>query len=377
MSVDLQIDQVCSHAVHEEALFVSSDRLTVRPLRPISSATSVRVFMNHELDVPSFGAVIPAKTSGTRSGPFTIIGGVNDTLVLSVNQGATQTATLPASNKTPTSRVAALLNQQFTGVVFSVVNDRLALQTRDAGRQASVFLNSSSTAASLFGLATNREYRGQQLVSGWTLVSDPNTLADRPTRLIVFDEPVRSGSDVVEISYVTLRQECRRCGGTGVENDWRYDAAGKVIEIRDEGLLIQELQKDFYTIRGSNGFHTWYGSGLIEMIGKKLTTGGFVQNLIVSDVYQTFTRWQEIKTQQETSIGQFVSDREFPFRLLSVNLQQSTQDPTVVFVSITVQNRSNDPIQLTRGLKLPQALELTSSTQGTIRQSLSGTVLSG
>jgi hypothetical protein len=129
-----------------------------------------------------------------------------------------------------------------------------------------------------------------------------------------------------------------------------------------------------YTILGSNPFHTWYGTGLIDSIGKKLTSGGFIQNIIVADIYQAFNRWQSIKQQQEEDLGQFVSDREFPFRLLSVNLQQSTQDPTVIFVAITVQNRSNEPIQLTRGLKLPQALELTT---GTIRQSLTGVALSG
>lgn len=374
MSFDRQIDQVCTHAVSEEALFVSSDRMTVRPLRPISSAISVQVLLNHMVKIPSFGSQIPARSSGTRRGPFTITTGVNDTITVSVNQGSVQTATLPAANKIPSNLVADLLNQQLTGVFFSVSDDRLAFETRDAGRQASVFLKSTSTATSLFGFTANREYRGQQFAPGWTLVSDPTTLADRPSRLIVFDEPLRSGSDFVEISYVTLRQECRRCGGIGVENDWRYDINGQLIEIRDEGLLIQELQKDFYTIRGSNPFHTWYGTGIIEAIGKKLTTAGLVQNLIVSDVYQAFNRWQSIKRQQEDDVGQFVSDREFPFRLLSVNLQQSTQDPTVIFLTVTVQNRSSDPIQLTRGLKLPQSLELTG---GTIRQSLSSTVLSG
>lgn len=376
MSFDRQIDQLCPHAVSEEALFVASDRLTVRPLRPISSAASVQVYLNNAIPVPSQGVFLPAKSSGTRRGPFTVTAGVNDTLQLTVNQGAVQTVVLPASRNTPATRVAATLNQQFQGVVFSVVNDRLAFTSRETGPAVSIFLKGTSTAASLFGFTANHEYRGQQNVPGWTLVSDPTTLEDRPARLIVFDEPLRSGSDFVEISYVTLREECRRCGGTGVEHDWRYDINGKLIEIRDEGLLIQELQKDFYTIRGTNPFHTWYGTGLIEAIGKKLVAGGFAQNLIVADIYQAFNRWQSVKRQQEDDVGQVVTDREYPFRLLSVNLQQSSQDPTVIFVTVTVQNRSNDPIQLTRGLKLPQSLELVSST-GTIRQSLSSSVLSG
>lgn len=378
MSFDRQVDQVCPHLVSEEALYMASDRQTVRPLRPISAATSVQVLLNNAIQVPSSGVFLPAKTSGTRRGPFSITAGVTDTLRIVVDQGAEQTVVLPALRDISAGRMAALLNQQLTGIVFSVVNDRLAFASREVGPNRSIFLKGTSTVASVFGFAANHEYRGQQSVPGWTLISDPSTLADRPTRLIMFDEPLRSGSDFVEISYVTLRQECRRCGGTGVENDWRYDFNGDLIEIRDEGLLIQELQKDFYTIRGSNPFHTWYGTNLIDAIGKKLAAGGFAQNLIVSDIYQAFNRWQSVKSQQESpQVGQFVSDREYPFRLLSVNLQQSSQDPTVLFVTVTVQNRSNDPIQLTRGLKLPQSLELTSSTTGTIRSSLSGTVLSG
>jgi hypothetical protein len=378
MSADLQIDQVCAHAVTEEALFVSVDRQTVRPLRPISSTSSVRVLLDNAISVPSEGVLLPAKSSGTRRGPFSISTGVNDILELSINQGTVQTAVLPAMNQMAASRVAALLNQQFTGVLFSVVNDRLEFATREKGPANSIFLKDTSTAASVFGFATNRNYRGQQLVPGWSLIGDPNTLEDRPTRLIVFDEPLRSDSDFVEISYVTIREECRRCGGVGLEHDWRYDLKGEIILARDEALLIQELQKDFYTILGSNPFHTWYGTQLIEVIGKKMVAGGLAQNLITADLYQAFNRWQSIKRQQEENVGQFVTDSEFPFRLLSVVLEQSTEDPTVVFVSITVQNRSNKPIELTRGLRLPESLELTGMLGGgAIRQSLSNTVLSG
>jgi len=361
MSFDLRIDQLCPHEVTEEALFIADDRITVRPLRPISSTTSVKVLLNNEISVPSSGVFLPAKTSGTKRGPFSVTTGVNDILEMTVNQGDVQRLTLPTLDKMAATRVAALLNRQVTGASFSVINERLALSTQEAGPANSIFLKDTSTAAEVFGFATQRNYRGQQLTPGWALVSDPSTLEDRPTRLIIFDEPLRSDSDFVEISYVTVREECRRCGGVGLENDWRYDLDGKIIQIRNEDLLIQELQKDFYTIQGSNPFHTWYGTQLIEAIGKKIVEGGFAQNLITSDLHQAFNRWQSIKRQQEDNVGQIVTDREFPFRLLSVVLEQNNEDPTVIFVTVTVQNRSNNPIQLTRGLKLPEALELTSS----------------
>lgn len=379
MSYDRLLDQICPHIVTEEALFVGSDRMTVRPLRPISSTASVDVYLNHEIGVPSMGVAIPAQAIGGRRGPFTIQTGVNDTLVLSINQGPVQTLVIHAANNIQPERLVAILNAGFQGIIFSVYKNAIQFRTTAEGRGASVFFLASSTLATTLGIQSNREYRGQNLVPGWTLVRDPTTLDDRPSRLLVFDEPLKSTTDFVEISYSTIQQECRRCGGTGVEHDFRYAVNGEPITAVDETLLIQELQKLFYTIRGSNPFHLWYGSGLLETIGKKLSAAGFVQNLIVSDIYQAFNRWQSIKRQQEEKIGQTVSDEEFPFRLLSVDLQQSTQDPTVVFVNITVQNRSNKSVQLTRGLRIPQPTDLLGSTQqqGIIRQSLSNFVLTG
>lgn len=379
MSYDRQIDQVCPHFVAEESLFLDVDRKTIRSLRPISSIDSISVFLNHEIQIPSIGVALAGQTTGSKNGPFNITAGVNDTLVIAVGAGPLQTAVIPAANQLPAAQVAGLLDAAFNGVIVNAVGNKISIQTMAQGRGASFFLYASSTLAATLGLTTNHEYRGQQLVPGWTLVRDPTTLIDRPTRLIVFDAPLRGGSEFVELSYSTIQQECRRCGGSGVENDFRYSVNGEPVAVQDEALLIQELQKDFYTLLGSNPFHTWYGTQLLDTIGKKLTAGGFVQNLIVSDIYQAFQRWQDIKTQQEQTVQQFVSDAEFPFRLLSVDLQQSTQDPTVIFVNITVQNRSNDQLQLTRGLKVPLPTDLLGSTQqqGLVRQSLSNFVQSG
>ena len=74
-----------------------------------------------------------------------------------------------------------------------------------------------------------------------------------------------------------------------------------------------------------------------------------------------------------------MSDKEYPFKLLAVNLQQSQTDPTVLFIATTIQNRSQEPIQIERGIRLPQPLDLLGSTQaqGIFRQSLSKYTLAG
>lgn len=379
MSYDRQIDQLCPHAVVEETLYLDASRRIIRPLRPISSASSVRFRLNRALEVPSHGVHTPAKVTGTRRGPFTITEGVNDRMVIRVNQGPLQTVIVPAGHNVAPARFLDTLSLSVPGIRFSLTANMVTLTSVEEGRGASFSLDSTSTLTTYLGFAVGREWRGQTVVPGWTLVNDPTTLLDRPVRMIVLDQPLRSVGDFVELDYVTVRQECRRCGGTGVENDWRYGSNGETGQVRDEALLIQEIQKLFYTARGSNPFHTWYGTTLLEMIGKRMGTGSFLQNLITADVYTSFYRWQSIKRQQEDKVGQILTDREYPFKILSVDLQQSTQDPTVIFVNITIQNRSFEPISLERGLKLPQPLDLLGATQqqGLIRQSLRGYVQSG
>ena len=238
---------------------------------------------------------------------------------------------------------------------------------------------SSSTLTTSLGLSVNRIYRGKNTFPGWTLVNDPSTLSDRPRRLVYFDEPLKADSNFIELTYVTVSQECRRCGGLGVENDWRYGSDGHTAEVRNEALLIQELLKITYTNRGSNPFHPWYGTTILERIGSKNASSGVIQNAITSDIYTMFGRWQSIKRQQEEAVGQFLSDEEYPLRLSSVRLEQSQQDPTVLFLNVEVQNRSTKPIVITRGLRLPEPLNLLGNTQaqGVYRQSLSNYTLVG
>jgi hypothetical protein len=378
MSFDREIDQICPHIVLDETLYLDSTSQIIRPIKPIASTDSVVVRLNGLLEIPSYGVANPVQVIGTGIGPFNIKAGVNDTLVVKVNQGPPQTVVVPASAQMPAAQLAGYLNFGLTGVQFNVVNGvQLQMQSAGEGYASTIWIDAASTVAGTIGLLTSHLYRGVDVYPGWSLVLDPTSLPQLPYRMVFFDMPLRSVGDFVELSYNTVQNQCRRCGGTGVENDWRYGFNGDTGEVRDEALLIQEIQKIMFTIRGTNPFHTWYGTTLTDSIGKKITFGNFLQNLIVSDITTAFNRWQSIKTQQQNVVRQYVSDKEFPYRLLSVQLQQSTQDPTVIYVNITIQNRSTQPIQISRGLKLPQPLDLLGSTQqqGIIRQSLQNPVL--
>ena len=380
MSFDRKIDQICEHFVRDEAVFVSPDRVTVRPIRPISSGLSVSMRFNGEGLVPPTGLPLAAQAKGSIQEPYTIVAGVSDTLVVAVNGRAEQTITLPAGAGFTAEQVARALSVRINGARAEVSRRRqVSIRTDLEGPKARFQLKDGSNLAGVLGLLPGRVWQGRYGVPGWSLIRDPNTLSDRPTRFLVFDEELPGLQDFVEISYTTVRQECRRCGGLGVENDWRYNVRGDVVEVRDEALLIQEVLKLFYTLQGSNPFHSWYGTNILTTVGQKLSAAGLIQSFIVSDLQEAFRRWQQVKKQQEQDVGQVLSDEEYPFRLLSVSLEQSDKDPTIIFVNSTIQSRSAKPIQLSRGVRLPEPADLLGSTAqaGIFRQSTRGFTLSG
>ena len=379
MSYDRQLDQVCPHTIASEAIFPDPDSRTVRPLRPIAAQGSVAVKLNGDIPVPASGVMQEGSVLSARQGPFVINAGVNDRVILRVAGLPDQTLIAPSTSGITAARLANHLNPLVSGVIFFDSNGRLGLRTAVKGKAAAFLTGTGSTLLASIGIPVNREYRGLNIVPGWSLVRDPNSLSVRPLRNIVFNEALRGFRDFVEIDYSTESQECRRCGGTKMENDWRYGSNGEVVQVVDEALLIQEVQKITFTLKGSNQFHTWYGTSLLDAVGKKITPGNVLQNLIVSDIQTAFRRWQSIKRQQEEVVGQEVSDREYPFALVSVVLNQSTVDPTVMFVKVNIKNRSNDEVILDRGIRFPLPLDFVqaNSAMGAIRQSLSDYVLNG
>jgi phage baseplate assembly protein W len=302
---------------------------------------------------------------GTATGPFTVVAG-SATLALKVN-GVPVTLTLPAGKVFPTKRIADTFNRTapLQGLQFKEVQNRLEIESTGIGPPASIQVIDSPL-ATLFGFPL-KVFRGKTLVSGWTLIVDPTALYETPYRYIVFDRPLPFGpSGFAEVSYTTTAVNCRRCNGTGLEFDWRYTPKGGTGEVRDDALLLQELLKILLTEQGSNPFHPWYGTTLMERIGSKITNGQAIQSAITADVSEAFRRWQNIKRSQENVVGQFVSDDEFPFRLLGVTVTQDEVNPTIMYVRVQIQKRSGTVVDLNRGFRLPEG----TATAGLFRQSI-------
>jgi len=364
MSYDRKLEQLCTHEVVEEALYLGTDRQTLVPLRPIASATTVKVRYSRLQEVPSIGCHLPAVVKGSSQGPFTITLGVNDTLYLSVDDRPTQALKITPGVGLSINKVVKELNSQTSNVQFSSSKlGQLQATSRSLGKGSKIQVVDNQT-STYFGLPT-KVFLGQTTIPGWSLVNDPNALSDRPTRLVVFDTRIEGSNDFFEINYSTIREECRRCHGTGVEHDWVFDNKGAVVIAKDYDLLVQETLKILYTEKGSNQFHLWYGTGIVNAIGQKNTAS--LQNIITNDIREAFKNWQNIKKQQEEVVGQEVSDEEFPSMLLLVDLTKDEKDPTLIYVNALVRSRSSKPVQISRALKLPLPYDIMgSSVQDTL-----------
>lgn len=336
--------------MREELLTVSDDRTTVTPLRPISSANSIVLRLNGETLALQEGVFTGASVVSAKEGPFNLTGA---SLTLSLAGAADQVYTSPTGVGVSARRVADYLNLGLVGAQFDV-SSRGRLEVRSLNKGPAATLKLSGPLAVQLGFPPGREYRGTTICPPWSIVNDPNTLLDRPLKLIIFDEPLRTSANYVEIDYATLREECRRCGGLGREQDWRY-SRGKVVEARDEDLLLQEFTKALFTIKGSNPFAPWYGSDLERRIGGKQVSGGLVKSLITQDVHETWRNYQNIKRQYEAT-GARLTDAEYPYQLNQVSVTDHPSDPTTLYLHITISSRSLRPTPITRALKLPATL---------------------
>lgn len=337
MSKDLKLKHKCPHYVVEEWLSIERDRQTLRTVR-FPSSREIQILWNRII-VPPQGLFSNVEITGLVRGPFDIDGDT-DEFSFSIDGGATQTVVLPHGRAVRSTQIARRINEETTGIRASNTNGKVALALEGSEPDSTLKMEGGSAHTEL-GFPELRMYRGRLVVPGWSLVKeDPRFTEDPLARKIVFDEPLRTDDDEFEVSYHTIRAVCRRCMGSGVENDFRHNQKGDPIFVRNNQLLLQEIEKIIFTIRGSNVFHRWYGTLISDMIGSKIVGGGaMVESQLVAQISSTIERHRKLKERQAQI--QPVSRAEMLNRVVSIEVEQG-RDPTVFFVSITLESQSGE-----------------------------------
>lgn len=366
MSLDFQIAFPCPHLTIEERVALGSDRRSLLTRQPVTSGSFVVLTANDSVNVPPEGLFSSGRVVAATAGPFNIRKGRN-TVILVNGRGQTSEVALPVGTRVPTNRVVELLSAAVrnAGLGILVVNRNGGLTISDfddAGQSSRIQIRGDATES--LGFTTQIAARGQQVYPPWVMgeredlvnTVNINQFLQISTRFPQFTVPVRS-NPVFKVTYATVQSRCRRCQTYAIENDYRFDQQGEALLIGNENLLNQALLKMLTTRRGSNPFHTFYGSILLDQIGKKALSGSAIA--INEDVLRTIDTFKKLQTIQ----GQFqnITAKERLFRVLSVNVVPKEDDPTVFLINIVATNASGDPISITTVFAAPGTAALVGS----------------
>ena len=376
VSREIQIGHPCPHLIIEEVVALGSDQKSLITRAPVSSANSVRIMVNNEMYVPPGGLYSQATLSGAV-GPYRIencvgfAGPNGNTLTVTASQG-TVTVSLPTSKRVSAEvlvRHLRLTDLQ-TLVSVNVVGGSVTFTDIHAtGRRSTVSVKGDGATALGF---VQRGARGKEIYPGWTLVSRSDVLPTTAPRGLIpvaaryprFKKPVPNASDL-KVTYTAMPERCPRCGGTYIENDYRFTQNGDVRTIVNEDLLYQSCLKMILTRRGSNPYHTGYGSRLMERIGGKSVTAA--AGAVRQDIIQALKGVQGLQAGQRKF--QQVTNRERLYRVEDVSVTPSATDPTTFVVGVTVTNGSNQPVSLNIVYSAPGAVALAGSNGQTLGSS--------
>lgn len=360
MSRDFQIAWPCAHVTMEEVAPLGSDRRSLLTRQPVAGSNTVRIMANDEVFIPPGGLQVPAALYGTGSGPFDIIAG-EDELVVTTSAG-TQTFKLKVTSTrvrmTAVQVIASFLRDGLSVAQAEDVHGHLLFVDPYAlGTTSFVDVRGTAAAALGFGAAGvngfQRRAIGKSLYPGWRLFTRPDEITNRYPR---FDQPI-PGDPVFKVTYTVPGNRCLRCGGTYIENDYRFDTLGQALMVDNEDLLYQAALKILLTDVGSNPYHPWYGTSLRSRIGSKAISG--VATIINEDVRRALVKLQQL--QESQARYQQVTFKERLYAIRSVQVAPHAQDPTTYMVDVVVQNASSEPVRISIVFTVPSVVALMGS----------------
>lgn len=338
MSKDLKIKHKCPHHVVSEWLRIDADFRTLRTVR-FPSSREIRLLCNG-VTIPPTGLYSNINITSLRRGPFSFSPN-HDMLAFSVNDVLTS-ITFPHRTLSA-SQVAQIINEESADLSATSKRGRVTLTLNFPEEHKALHMLGGS-GHDILGFSARRIYRAERVFPGWSLVKNKDRGDDPLSRIILFDAPLQRDDDIFEVSYHTLRSVCRRCMGTGVENDFRFDHKGDPVLITGTALMLQEVEKIVFTTKGSNVFHRWYGTSINDLIGSKIVGGSdIVQTQLVSQISQTIETYRQLKERQ--ALSQPVSRDELLQSVVSISVEQG-RDPSMFSIDIKLQSRSGRTISL-------------------------------
>jgi hypothetical protein len=360
MSLEPHLGHRCPHLVVEEPVELSElDRRTLPTKGPIASVDSVFLLANDQDYIPPSGLFTAATLAASRKGPFRIQDCAGGNTLVIHTQRTMDTVNLPTGDAVSIDRVLQAIRLA-TGNVLAVSENGTLILTENSDPGPESMLRVSGGAVSALGFEQLGS-RGKEIYPPWQLdtyydilpTELPVGLSPVPSRRIKFVRPVK-GNPTLKATYAAMPDRCPRCGGTYVENDYRFDVQGDMVLLQDEDLLYQACLKALLTVLGSNPYHPSYGSEITRRIGLKANANA--KSMISLDIQ---TALGKVKSLQQTQARyQNVTPQERLYSFGGISVESDPNDPTVFRAQVTVKNASNRPIQLNIVFTVPGVVAL-------------------
>ena len=170
-------------------------------------------------------------------------------------------------------------------------------------------------------------------------------------KYIQFKQKWRCLTDYFEIVYNTLLEYCTKCKGYKYLDDISYDVKGGLAEIRNEYLLMQNVEKFVITELNSNPFHVYIGTGLVGLIGKRVTNTTFLTSQMTSEISRTLQKLQELQSQYQQT-GRVVTNGELLATVDNINVRQDVDNPSLFWADVSVIAQSGQTVTFSQPIRV-------------------------
>jgi phage baseplate assembly protein W len=344
MSEDLQISYACPHYIRYERVGLQNG-IYIIPASPINGAGLV-VIKRDGIVLEPQGNNREATITTPNVSPFRVRS-TSNVLTITTTEGYSNTITLPTKIYNSKTLISEIQSQIGAILVEETTSKALRFSDQKLG------IGFTLTGSLLKALGFNKQkqvVKTKKSTPAWGLVS----------RLNGHDIQFKSKLEpegLLEISYTTEKRYCRRCGGTGVENDFRFGTDGDIQKVQDTDLLYQNIAKTLLTEIGSNPYHTWYGSNANRLIGQK--NNASIGVALRLSVQQALDKLQ--KMQQDLKRVQYISQEERLVSVQSVEVSALNDNATALLCNVVVRSGANRQVSVNIIFEVPGSISLDGS----------------
>jgi phage baseplate assembly protein W len=340
MSYDLHIAHACPHHIRYERVGITNGRL-VSPRSPIGGVGLLEIRRDGVL-LNKEGNLREAFTVAPQSSPYRIRQGKN-VLGIRTSNGDDYQITIP-SKIYQAEALATYLKPKLKDVIVSLERKSLKFSDNLVGFNFTLY---GSVLKSL-GYAKEKEVvKSKRITPPWSLVKRLNGYD------VLFSKDL-SPEGLLDISYTTLKEFCRRCNSTGVENDIRWNDQGEMGILGGTDLLYQNVAKSILTEIGSNPYHSFYGSNALSLIGRKVNSGTAMS--LRESVNSSLNKLISVQRLQRES--QDLSAEEKILGVESITVSQIDNDQTSLLCNVVVRSGAGQPVSVNVIFSVPGSTSL-------------------